>query len=171
MSDEIVTEQTEQAAETPDAAVETAETSEQDAPLMKALQAERASNKELKSALAALQKEAEQTKLAALTDSERAVEEARRAGYEAALAEVKGEMTKSKVTAAAAAAGFADPADAIGFLGSVDLDGDEAISAAIGELAKAKPYLLKRSAAPLEQGVQSKQTKSPSDWLREALGA
>lgn len=145
---------------------------EGDAKLLKALHAERATIKELKAQLAAISKQQEEQRLASLSETERAIEEARKAGYEAALGEYRGEMLKSKVTAAAAAAGFADPGDAVGFLNVAELEDEASISAAIGELAKAKPYLLKRTHVPLEQGQQGKAAvggKTPSDWLRAAL--
>ena len=140
--------------------------------LIKALHAERQTVKELKAELAKLSKAQEKARLESLSETERAIEEAKKAGFEEAMNSVKAEMTRSKVTAAAAAAGFADPADASGFLNVEDLQTDEDVAKAVADLAKAKPYLLKRAAQPLEQGQQGKEKSgSPNDWLRGALGA
>ena len=140
--------------------------------LAKALHAERQTIKELKAQLHELRQSQEKVRLESLSEAERAVEEAKRAGYEEAMASVKADLTKSKVTAAAAAAGFADPGDASGFLDVAALDSDDDISKAVADLAKAKPYLLKRTAQSLEQGQQGKsKNEGPNDWLRSALGA
>ena len=141
-----------------------------DNPLLKALHGERATVKELKAQVAKMMKESEKTRMESLSEVERAVEEARKAGYESAVGELRGDLNRSKITAAAASAGFADPADAAGFLPVAELDSDDAVAAAVAELAKAKPYLLKRTAAPLEQGVQGKDTPpSATDWIRGVM--
>lgn len=146
--------------------------SEKESSLAKALHAERQTIKELKAQLHELRQQQDKIKLESLSEAERAVEEAKRAGYEEAMASVKADLTRSKVTAAAAAAGFADPGDASGFLDVAALDGDDDITKAVADLAKAKPYLLKRTAQSLEQGQQGRsKTDSPNDWLRSALGA
>ncbi len=151
--------------------VEPTESADEQNPLMKALHSERASNKELKAQLAQLAKASEEARLASLSDQDRIVEEARNAGYEKAVGELRADVTRSKVTAAAAAAGFADPGDAAGFLSIGSLDSDESVTDAVAELAKSKPYLLKRSTVALEQGVQQKgSAASASDWVRGVLG-
>lgn len=145
---------------------------EKESSLAKALHAERQTIKELKAQLHQMKAEQDKIKLESLSEAERAVEEAKRAGYEEAMASVKADLTKSKVTAAAAAAGFADPGDASGFLDVASLDSDDEITKAVADLAKNKPYLLKRTAQALEQGQQGKsKSDSPNDWLRSALGA
>lgn len=157
--------------ETAPAVEPAAEEVEAESPLMKALHSERASNKELKAQLAQLAKANEESRLASLSEQERVVEEARNAGYEKAVGELRADVVRSKVTAAAAAAGFADPGDAAGFLQLAGLDGDDSIAEAVADLAKAKPYLLRRSQVVLEQGVQQKSSAaSASDWVRGVLG-
>ena len=169
---EATTETTETPSATEDTsgATETNETNEGDNPLLKALHSERSTVKELKAQIAKMESESEKKRMESLSEAERAIEEARKAGYESALAEMKADVTRSKVTAAAAAAGFADPADASGFLNVAELDTDADVKAAIEALAKAKPYLIKRAQVTLEQGPQGTDPKqSPSDWLRKAM--
>ena len=140
--------------------------------LAKALHAERQTIKELKKELHELRAAQDKIKMESLSEAERAVAEAKKAGYDEAMASVRADLTKSKITAAAAAAGFADPGDASGFLDIAALESDDEISKAVADLAKAKPYLLKRAAQSLEQGQQGKSKSSdPNDWLRGALGA
>ena len=165
------TTETPPASEDTSGATETTETKDDaDNPLLKALHSERSTVKELKAQLAKMESESEKRRMESLSEAERAIEEARKSGYESALAEMKADVTKSKVTAAAAAAGFADPADAGGFLDIAALESDADVKAAIDALAKAKPYLLKRTQVNLEQGPQGGDPKqSPSDWLRKAM--
>lgn len=140
--------------------------------LAKALHAERQTIKELKAQLHEMRQSQEKARMESMSEAERAVEEAKKAGYEEAMASVKADLTRSKVTAAAAAAGFADPADASGFLNVAELDSDDDVAKAVADLAKSKPYLLKRAAQSLEQGQQGKsRTDNPNEWLRSALGA
>lgn len=155
---------------TPAPEAEHTEQKDDDNPLLKALHSERSTVKELKAQLAKMESESEKKRLESLSEADRKVEEARKEGYESALAAMKTDVTKSKVTAAAAAAGFADPADASGFLDVAALDTDADVKSAIEALAKAKPYLLKRTQVSLEQGPQGNDPKqSPSDWLRKAM--
>lgn len=143
---------------------------EEDNPLLKALHAERKTVKELKQQLDQFSKAAEEKRLSALSEQERAIEEARKAGFEDAMSSVRGDLVKSKVTAAAAAAGFADPADAASFMDVAGIETDEDIAQAVADLAKAKPYLLKRTSVPLEQGQQGQgMSSTPSDWPRGVL--
>jgi Arc/MetJ family transcription regulator len=166
-ADDTAGEQTEQGE-----AEQTEQENGKESSLAKALHAERQTIKELKAQLHELRQQQDKIKLESLSEAERAVEEAKRAGYEEAMQAVKADLTRSKVTAAAAAAGFADPGDASGFLDVSSLDGDDDIVKAVADLAKNKPYLLKRTAQSLEQGQQSKsKADSPNDWLRSALGA
>lgn len=145
---------------------------EQEKRLNMSLHLERQQQKKLKAQIDELTKAQEKVRMESLSEAERAIEEAKRAGYEEAMASVKADLTKSKVTAAAAAAGFADPGDASGFLDVASLDSDDEITKAVADLAKNKPYLLKRTAQALEQGQQGKsKSDSPNDWLRSALGA
>lgn len=136
----------------------------------KALIAQRREIKELKATLAKITKQSEAQRLESMSEAERAVEEAKKAGYDEAMSSVRRDLTTAKVTAAAAKAGFADPGDAAGFLALDDLDGDDAIAAAVDALVKAKPYLLAKRTPPIEQGQQGKPgEQAPTDWLRGVL--
>lgn len=138
-------------------------------PLKKALHSERQTVKELKQQLAALSKQQEEQRLASMSEQERAIEEAKAAGRAEAMAQVQRDLTRAQVTAAAAAAGFADPADASGFLPLDDLADEQAVKDAVAQLAQTKPYLLKKAApASIPQGPQGGQiSKSdPNEWIR-----
>lgn len=131
--------------------------------LLSALRAERATVK-------ALRDELEKARLEGLSETERAVEEARRAGYEAAMSEASKRLIAQTAAAAAAAAGFADPADVARL---VDLDGlqtEAEVAKAVAALAKSKPYLLRRTLS-VEQGPRNLDAAaggSTDDWLRRA---
>jgi hypothetical protein len=143
---------------------------EKERQLNQALHAERQNSKTLKAALTKKERDAETQRVASLTEAEQAVEKARKEGRDEAIAELKGDLTRSRVTAAAAAAGFADPADAAGFLDLSGLDTEDDVAAAVAALAKLKPYLLKRTQASLEQGPKGKESSAtPADWLREVM--
>lgn len=102
-----------------------------------------------------------------------------------ARAEARAEMTKavldSKIEARAAALGFVDPADAIGFVGDrsklLDDKGTpdrEAIDAALGVVLEAKSYLAgaKRNGhGSADQGARggSRPSSSSGDWARDLL--
>ena len=144
---------------------------EDKSPLEKALHAERQQNKALRQQLKEREDREEQARLAAMSEQERRIEEARKQAREEALAESRSDRMRARVTAAAAAARFADPKDAIGFLDLSEVDDtEEAIEEAIADLAKRKPYLLEqRRGGGLEQGPQGKQPAAGGDWLRAAI--
>ena len=119
----------------------------------KALAAERARAKEAEKAArkATEEREAMQAELAkfregAMSEQEKAIEEARREAAEAArnevLTEVRGKRLAVEIKAAATGK-FADPDDAVAFLTTADLDPDDtaAIGEAIEELLMKKPHL------------------------------
>ena len=145
---------------------------DKEASLANALHAERQTIKELKQQLASLTKAQEEQRLASLSEQERALEEARAAGRQEAMSEVRRDLVRAQVTAAAAAAGFADPADASGFLPLDDLDSEDAVKAAVEELSKVKPYLLrKQPTVQVPQGPQGGTVVNddPNEWLRGAF--
>ena len=111
-------------------------------PLLKALQTERAERKELKRQLDELQK-------AQMTDQERLVAGAREAGKTEALGQYQGSLARAAVTAQAAVFGCNDPADAAAHLdlSGLNPDDSEAVKAAVEELGKSKPYLLKKTSS------------------------
>jgi hypothetical protein len=109
------------------------------------------------------------SELAAMSETERAVTEARQAGYDAAVAESRDTVTGALVSAAAAAAGFLNPADAGRFL---DLSAIEDVEGAVAALAKERPYLTRVAAAPgLPQGPRGAAIASDSDWLGTQMRA
>lgn len=126
----------------------------------------------LRSTVREMEKAQQAARLEAMPETERAVEAAREEGKALAMAEYRTAMARAQVTAAAAAAGFADPADASGFLHLSALESEDEVRAAVEELAKAKPYLLRKTAPPpIEQGPKgSGPARSGNDWLRGALG-
>lgn len=116
--------------------------------------------------------EAERERLESLSEQERAIEEARKSGYEAALAEQREVLIRTQVMAAATAANFADPNDAAIYLPLDSLADEAAVKKAVAKLAEDKPYLL-RPTAPgpkLEQGPRGTGPASSSeDWLAAAF--
>lgn len=86
-------------------------------------------------------------------------------------AEMRVELVKSQVVAAAAAAGFADPKDAVNLVGDpAALTDESAIEAAVKKLAEDKPYLLRKTVPTMEQGPQGSGTPaSGGDWIRQVV--
>lgn len=100
---------------------------------------------DLKAKAAEYDKLAEKSK----TDLERAVDAARKEGAGEAATRYNRRLVESEARAQAATAKFRDPSDAVAFLGDlsniqVTDDGvdTKALTAALADLAKAKPYLL-----------------------------
>lgn len=119
------------------------------------------------------EKEKEQARLAAMSDLDRKVEEARSEGRKEAESAAKLETTKAWVKAAAVEAQFITPADAFGFLPEPSaLQTEEDVAAAIKQLAQDKPYLIKRQSNPrLEGGPQGgpdsqRNAQTANDWIR-----
>ncbi len=131
----------------------------------------------LKSRVRTIESEKEQERLAAMSEADRKIEEARLAGRTEAESAYKVEVTKAKVTAAAAAAQFNDPADAHSMIPDLSaLEAEEDIKAAVAKLAEQKPYLVKQAPKPTPPaGPQSKvrdgEAKTATDWLRSTLEA
>lgn len=158
-----------------EAAAESSEESKGEQPsegLENALRRLKDENKGLKAKIGSFEAAAEKQRQESMTEQERAVEEARKEGYTKAMQEQAESVTKAKVVAAAAAAGYSDPADAPGLLGKqiTELGDDEQIAEAVGKLAEGKPYLLKQKQRPeFEQGQQGKSQPSEADWLRKTM--
>jgi len=148
------------------------ETGESGAGLENALRRLKDENKGLKSRLSSFEAQVEEDRKASMTDHEKALEEARLAGFQEATDSQRVEVLQAKVVAAAAAAGYADPADAPGLLGKglSELGDDKAINSAVESLAEKKPYLLAAREKPpeFEQGQQGK-TRTDGDWLRRTM--
>lgn len=144
----------------------------------KALEAERQARKEAeKKAKRADELEAELAKFRedAMSDQEKAIEQARKEAADAAREEVMSELRQDRLLTrveAAATGKFADPKDAAAFLDLTDLDPDdpEAITAEVDRVLEAKPYL-KASAtqAPgdIDQGPRG--DSGPLQLTREDL--
>lgn len=127
--------------------------------------------------------EAELTDLKAKHQSaeEKAIEAAKKAGRDEVLAEVNGKLVRSEIRAAAAGK-VSDPEDAVTLLGDLDrfvVKGEvdtKAISTAIDELVKAKPYLAPANGAgtrpkPLPGGGATQSTGiSINDAIRQKVG-
>lgn len=131
-------------------------------------------NKNLRARLKKIEKEQEQAREAAMTDQEKAIQ----AAVDAALAEERAKSQGKLVAAAARAAAadlLADPEDAVQFIDLSDFDPDdtEALTAAVKELIKLKPYLAKaptRRTPDIDQGPVGDGAPNPSDWLRTISG-
>lgn len=120
----------------------------------KALQEERAARKAAEKAAKTAAEELERLKVATMSESERAVAEAKAQGRKDALAEVNGKLLRSEIKATATGK-LADPADAAALLGDLDrfLDKDgepdsKAITSAIDALVREKPYLAAAGSRP-----------------------
>lgn len=139
--------------------------------LLSALSAQKTKIKQAESAQ-------EAARLAGLDEAERKIEEAKAAGRLEAETTYKLELTRARISAAAAAKGFNDPADAHSMIPDLSaLDAETDIMAAVEKLAADKPYLVKQETnpkrkPPLEGGPQGDKKvnqQSGSDWLRGAL--
>lgn len=137
--------------------------------------ARREADKQLKAATAELEKLRQQT----MTDTERAIAEAKAQGRQEALIEATGRLVRAEVRAAAGGK-LADPDDAAMLLGDlsefVSSNGDvdsKAISKAIDELVKQKPYLAPQGTkpAPLPGGGATPSNGFDMDgWIRQSAG-
>lgn len=97
---------------------------------------------------------------ASKSELQRAVDAARQEGAQSAMQAANARLVRSEARALAAAAKFRDPSDAVAFLGDLDgvtvtESGDvdaKALSAALTDLAKQKPYLLAEDRPTRPQG-------------------
>lgn len=113
----------------------------------RALNEERTARQEAERARKSLEKELADLKAQSMTDTEKAIAQARAEGKTEALGAANGRLLRAEVKALAGGK-FADPADAISFLHldefKVDGDGEfdtKAITKALDQLLKDKPYL------------------------------
>ncbi len=142
-----------------------------------ALESERRARREADKALKSLQAEHDKLRAATMTESEKAVVEARAEGRKEALAEATSRLAKAELRAVAAGK-LADPDDAAALIGDlsqfVTSTGDvdtKAMSSAIDVLVKAKPYLAPQTAktAPLPGGGATPSSGASFDnWIRDA---
>lgn len=112
-----------------------------------AIRREREARAEADRQLAAAREELDALKKATQTDAEKAIEEAKAAGRSEALAEATSRLVRAEIKAAAGGKA-ADPGDIPALLGDLTRFADKkgevdtkAISSAIDDLLKAKPYL------------------------------
>ena len=87
-------------------------------------------------------------------------------------AEMAADVTRANVVAAAATAGFSDPADAATLISIDGLDDEAKIKEAVEKLAKAKPYLLAKKSQPIpagQQGASAPPEQTTGSWLRSTL--
>lgn len=133
-------------------------------------------NKSLRDRATAAEAELEELRKAQMSEQEKALDEARKEGYEKAEAFYKTELAKARVTSLAAGH-FADPNDALMYLDldELDLDDDKAIVKALEEVLKAKPYLSAKNGGrkSIDQGPQGGaggEGQSASDWMRSITG-
>lgn len=126
---------------------------------IKALRAERAARERAERERDAAATERDELKARTQTDDEKKIEAAKKEGHATATVEANRRIVKSEVRAAAAAK-VSDPEDAAALLGDLDrfiVKGEvdtKAISSAIDDLVKAKPYLAPAGKArPLPGGA------------------
>jgi hypothetical protein len=120
----------------------------------KAIAAERTARKAAEKAAKTAQDELDKLRTATMSETEKAIAEAKAEGRKTALSEVNGKLLRSEIRAAAAGK-LADPDDAPLLLGDLDQfldkDGDpipKAIASAIDTLVKSKPYLASAGSRP-----------------------
>jgi hypothetical protein len=144
---------------------------------LKALRAERARAEKAEREAAALTAERDELKSRTQTEAEKAIEAARKEGKAEAELAANRRIAKSEVRAAAAGK-VADQDDAVTLLGDLDrfiVKGEvdsKAISAAIDELVKAKPYLAPAGRAKALPGGGATQATGVSlnDDIRRRAG-
>lgn len=142
----------------------------------RALDAERDARRQAEKAAKDAQTELEKLRSASMSDQEKAVAAAKAEGRDEALKTANERLVRAEVKAAAAGK-LADPGDALGLLGDlsafIDKSGDvdtKAITSAIDELVKAKPYLSAKpgngSGEGGPRGGNANGEPSMDDWLR-----
>lgn len=143
---------------------------------LRALRAERARADAAERARAAAEAERDELRTKTQTAEEKAIEAAKKAGRDEATLEANRRIARSEIKAAAGGK-LQDPEDAASFLGDIDrfiVKGEvdsKAITSAIDELVKAKPYLAAAGKArPLPGGgaTQSSGT-SFNDTIRRKI--
>lgn len=142
-----------------------------------------AENKGLRDRAKAAEEELEKLKAATLSDAEKAIEAARKEGFEQAEEHYKPLMARGRV-ASRAAGDFHNVEDIFMFLdlSSIDLDSDQAIDEALTKLAADRPYLVSEKAKDritsedIDQGPRggaggrSGAPKDANEFFRRATG-
>ncbi len=143
---------------------------------LKALQAERSRAEAAEREAAAAKAEAETLRAKNMTESEKAIEAARKEGAQEASTTANRRIVRSEIRAAAAGK-VSDPEDAAALLGDLDrfiVKGEvdsKAITEAISELVKVKPYLAPAGRAkPLPGGGATQHSGfSMNDEIRRRI--
>jgi hypothetical protein len=147
---------------------------------IKALQDERKARRAAERAAKAAQAEIEKLREATLSETERAIAEAKRLGREEALTEANSRLVFAEAKAAATGR-LTDPADIAAFIDLAQFDVSEdgsvdtkAINSAIDDLLKSKPYLAaQRVGGSVDGGARGKPQSAQSDMnslIRRAAG-
>lgn len=146
---------------------------------VKALEAFKARARTAEKAAKTAEAELEKLRKATMSEQEKAVAEARAVGRAEAVAEANDRLLRAEIRATAAGK-LADPADAAALLGDLSTfltaDGEpnaKAITSAIDELVKAKPYLAPQGARPWPLpggGAKPSNGQSINDVIRQRAG-
>lgn len=121
------------------------------------------------------EKAAEERRLAEMSEAEKAIEAAEKAGYERAAQELGVQLLKERVIARAHGL-LQDPTDAVALIdiSELSLDDEESIDKALQALVEAKPHLrVRKGGQSIDQGPVGERTNasaSPNDWLRSVIG-
>jgi hypothetical protein len=139
-------------------------------------------NQSLRERLRAAEQENESLKEAAMSDQEKAINDAKKVAREEADSYYKPLLAQEKVKAIAAGH-FNDPNDALAYLdlNELDVEDDDAIVDALNDLLEAKPYLAASNNGSgsggrrkgIDQGFQGdpgRKQSDGSDWVRGIAG-
>lgn len=131
--------------------------------------------KEERDARKALEKELKELRSAQMSEQERAIAEAKEAGFAEAKSKYEADLLKSRVASKAAAMNFHDP-DMVNAL--LNLEGDltdEEIIKALDGLAKDRAYLIRTNVPKMEMGPrtgadgQISAQSGSEDWFRQLM--
>lgn len=134
----------------------------------RAIEAERKARKDAEQSAKKLAAELDRLREQSMSDTERAIQQARRDAANEARQQLMQRLVTAEVRAAAAGR-LADPDDAVRFLNLSDFTGDDgeidskAVAAAIGELVASKPYLAASPAAPKFTGTADQGPRGTAD--------
>lgn len=128
-----------------------------------------------KDRLAEFETAEEERRTAALSEQEKALEDATAAGKAQAMEDLGAKLLQERLVNLATGV-FIDPTDALIVIGkaTLDLDKPDTLESALSELGKQKPHLLlnRRKSGGIDQGPQGGYVKGETgdDWLRGVMG-
>jgi hypothetical protein len=133
-------------------------------------------NKELRNQLDELSKWKEEQEQAALTELERERNGREKAEQEASEAVARANTLERStwIRSAAAAAGFTDPEDAVGLIGTSDIDDADLAAKQVAALADKKPHLISQSPSapsPIGAPLKASAPNVDPDDPRAGLGS